>query len=42
LEDAFPEKFVAKERSPFKNGVAQKGDNLNLGIPECEEEDYES
>jgi len=29
LDDALPEKFVAKEKSPFKNGVVQKSDNLN-------------
>jgi hypothetical protein len=29
LEDALPEKSVAKEKSPFKNAVAQKSDNLN-------------
>jgi len=42
LEDALPEKFVTKEKSPYKNGVGHKSDNSFLGIAECEEEDYES
>jgi hypothetical protein len=41
LEDALPEKFVTKEKSPYKNGVAHKSDNSFLGIAECEDEVYE-